>query len=217
MVDPNGKQADFSNFMGMFPEQWRSQAVQNEVTKLEIHAAKPAAISIPLSLSFFGIGFTGFSLTPTWILKGPDQGFHLFGSFSFGLNADSGNGGNIGLMAYWLKGDERNLSGKSFLGKSDDYSLGYKAINIDYSTFNTDEGDKMEGYGLSLSSPRLGPKKLQILNPSLEVKKTLTFDVVEIFSKANKNKEQRPKTKESTNHYYLRTLTNFPESWYENQ
>ncbi|MDR2948024.1 MAG: hypothetical protein LBV71_02330, partial [Prevotella sp.] len=225
LIDPNGKQSQPMQNLGpaitgMNPEQLKSYYINNEAEKIAIHVAKPAAIAIPLPVSFFGIGFTGFSITPTWILKGPDQGFHLFGSASFGLNADSGNGGNIGFMAYWLKGDERNLTRESFLGKSDDFSLGYKFINADYSTFGIDDaGGKMEGYGLSLGSPRFGPKKLQFLNryPSLEIKKTLTFDVVEIFSRANKNKEQKPKTKESTNHYYLRTLTNLPASWYENQ
>jgi RHS repeat-associated protein len=216
LVDPNGKQADFSNFMGMSPEQWRSQVIQNETAKLEAHAAMPSAISIPISASLFGIGITEYSITPTWILKGPDQGFHLYLSASIGLNVDSGNGGNVGFMTYWLKGDERNLRAESFTGNSTDFTLGYKNLSVDYSTFDTGKGDKMEGFGLSLSSPKFGPKKLEFLNSSISGSKTYTIDVIKILSKENSNKDNQQESNESTNHYYLRTYTNLPQDWYEN-
>lgn len=76
LVDPNGKQVDFSSFMGMSPEQFRSQVVANEVQKLAIEAAKPAAISHSRSISFplNLVNTIVFGIETTLITKEPKEG-----------------------------------------------------------------------------------------------------------------------------------------------
>jgi hypothetical protein len=204
--------------MGMSPEQWRSQAIQNETQKLAVHAAKPAAVSATISTPII-YGYT-FELSPTWILKGPDEGSsHLFFKVAGGPNITSTSGVNVGFNISYLKGDERNFYAHSLTKTGTDLSLGYKNVNATYSYTYTPENDKIESYGLEFGIPKThsGPVKLEKLNISISGQKSYTFDVLEIFSGKYKDPKLTNTSKEPTNHYYLRTYTNFPLNWYENK
>jgi RHS repeat-associated protein len=208
LVDPNGKQSSFMDLgysmMGSNPH---ATAMKSEAQKLEVHAAKPAAIGI--SVGAVGLlapiipvaGVFGVAFDVNLITKGPEAGtvgiyFTLQGGA--GLPNISGSGGvSVGMTH--IKGDERLFMTKSMAGSSEKTEVGYKAVSVSQTT-TIFEGGVAETNSIGLSKG----KSMFPLSATKTGQQSLLLGTFKLYN--NNNEGYDPN--ESAKDYYIRKYTN---------
>lgn len=208
LVDPNGKQSSFMDLgYAMMEPTPHSTAAKQEAQKLEVHAAKPAAIGISVGVvGLFApmipmVGVFGGVLDVNLITKGSEAGtvgiyFTLQGGA--GLPNISGSGGTSVGMTH-IKGDERLFTTKSMAGSSEKTEVGYKAVSVSQAT-TIFEGGVAETNSIGLS-------KGKSMLPISATKPGQQSSLLGTFKLYNNNNEGY-NPNESANDYYIRKYTN---------
>ena len=207
-IDPDGKQT-IDPPIGGSPENLRRAAVNQDIERLKVLAAKPAALGLALSLSLPVnlVNTIGAGIEIVFFNKGPKEGtVAIYGTLdkTTGL-PDVGGSGSFNL--YQVQGDERLLDENAIAGQSTEKTAslsvsGAVGINVNKSEAKLDNNGKIIGQGLGIGFG----KSLSVTGKDGE-KTTYLFGSFNIYD--NNNEKYNPN--ESTNDYYIRRYTNLNE------
>lgn len=191
------------------PENLRRAAVNQDIERLKVLAAKPAALGLALSLSLPVnlVNTIGAGIEIVFFNKGPKEGtVAIYGTLdkTTGL-PDVGGSGSFNL--YQVQGDERLLDENAIAGQSTEKTAslsvsGAVGINVNKSEAKLDNNGKIIGQGLGIGFG----KSLSVTGKDGE-KTTYLFGSFNIYD--NNNEKYNPN--ESTNDYYIRRYTNLNE------